>query len=170
VTHCLCLCVHFPSGLRSAPVFLSQGVKAVIAKSFERIHRSNLVGMGTRAPVLQGRAGRGLPGAHWVPSATLFTSHADASAITPGMDIQVTTDPGVSFTATLRSIPRYAGVRDMPPGLPRSQQQTHESTLAAVACGSLGAASSWFHQGVLGGVLQCSMSAVLYGTVCRVQY
>lgn len=28
------------------PVVISQGVKTVLAKSYERIHRSNLVGMG----------------------------------------------------------------------------------------------------------------------------
>lgn len=28
------------------PVVISQGVKAVLAESYERIHRSNLVGMG----------------------------------------------------------------------------------------------------------------------------
>lgn len=30
----------------TVPVVISQGVKAVLAESYERIHRSNLVGMG----------------------------------------------------------------------------------------------------------------------------
>ena len=37
---------------------LLQGVKAVIAESFERIHRSNLVGHGHPAPAIRGRAER----------------------------------------------------------------------------------------------------------------
>lgn len=76
-------------------------MKAVIAKSFERIHRSNLVGMGI-VPLCfkpgQDADSLGLTGYE------RYTVHlpADASAITPGMDIEVTTDTGVSFTATLR--------------------------------------------------------------------
>ncbi|MDR6230145.1 aconitate hydratase [Pseudomonas sp. SORGH_AS199] len=38
------------------------GVKAVVAESFERIHRSNLVGMGVLAAAVQGRRGPQVPG------------------------------------------------------------------------------------------------------------
>ena len=40
------------------------GVRAVIAESYERIHRSNLVGHGRPAPAVQGGAERRVPGAH----------------------------------------------------------------------------------------------------------
>ncbi|KAG6393747.1 hypothetical protein SASPL_144316 [Salvia splendens] len=78
-----------------------QGVKAVISKSFERIHRSNLVGMGI-VPLCF-KAGE--------DAETLgLTGHerytidlpAKVSDIRPGQDITVTTDAGKSFTCTLR--------------------------------------------------------------------
>ncbi|KNA06863.1 hypothetical protein SOVF_177160 [Spinacia oleracea] len=78
-----------------------QGVKAVIAKSFERIHRSNLVGMGVIP--LCFKAGEdaetlGLTG-HERFSIELPSK---VSEIKPGQDITVTTDSGKSFVCTLR--------------------------------------------------------------------
>ncbi|KAL5221521.1 hypothetical protein ABZP36_026234 [Zizania latifolia] len=77
------------------------GVKAVIAKSFERIHRSNLVGMGI-VPLCF-KAGEdadslGLTG-HEQYTINLPT---DISEIRPGQDVTVTTDNGKSFACTLR--------------------------------------------------------------------
>ncbi|KAJ6682282.1 ACONITASE/IRON-RESPONSIVE ELEMENT FAMILY MEMBER [Salix koriyanagi] len=77
------------------------GVKAVIAKSFERIHRSNLVGMGIIPLCFK-------PGED---AETLgLTGHerysidlpSNASEIRPGQDVTVATDNGKSFTCTLR--------------------------------------------------------------------
>ncbi|GJN39490.1 hypothetical protein PR202_gb28612 [Eleusine coracana subsp. coracana] len=78
-----------------------QGVKAVIAKSFERIHRSNLVGMGIIP--LCFKAGEdadslGLTG-HERYNIELPTN---LSEIRPGQDVTVTTDNGKSFTCILR--------------------------------------------------------------------
>lgn len=77
------------------------GVKAVIAKSFERIHRSNLVGMGIIP--LCFKAGEdadslGLTG-HERFSIDLPSK---ISEIRPGQDVTVTTDSGKSFTCTVR--------------------------------------------------------------------
>ncbi|KAI8007657.1 hypothetical protein LOK49_LG07G03380 [Camellia lanceoleosa] len=78
-----------------------QGVKAVIAKSFERIHRSNLVGMniiplcfkpGQDADTL------GLTG----HERYTIDLPSKVSEIRPGQDVNVTTDTGKSFTCTLR--------------------------------------------------------------------
>ena len=78
-----------------------QGVKAVIAKSFERIHRSNLAGMGI-VPLCF-KAGEdadslGLTG-HERYTVQLPTNVND---IKPGQDVTITTDDGKSFTCTLR--------------------------------------------------------------------
>nr|WMP39830.1 aconitate hydratase [Physalis pubescens] len=75
------------------------GVKAVIAKSFERIHRSNLVGMGI-VPLCF-KAGE---------DADSFTGHErytidlpdNISEIRPGQDVTVQTDTGKSFTCVVR--------------------------------------------------------------------
>ncbi|MCD7470303.1 hypothetical protein HAX54_010037 [Datura stramonium] len=77
------------------------GVKAVIAKSFERIHRSNLVGMGLIP--LSFKPGEdaetlGLTG-HERYTIDLPQKISD---IRPGQDVTVTTDSGKSFTCTLR--------------------------------------------------------------------
>ncbi|KAI3415139.1 Protein kinase domain-containing protein [Psidium guajava] len=77
------------------------GVKAVIAKSFERIHRSNLVGMGIIP--LCFKAGEdaetlGLTG-HECYTINLPNSVRE---IRPGQDITVVTDNGKSFVCTLR--------------------------------------------------------------------
>ncbi|KAM1804668.1 hypothetical protein ACFX12_030504 [Malus domestica] len=78
-----------------------QGVKAVIAKSFDRIHRSNLVGM--EIIPLSFKPGEdadklGLTGHE------RFTIELprDISEIKPGQDVKVTTDNAKSFTCTLR--------------------------------------------------------------------
>ncbi|KAL4620144.1 hypothetical protein ACB092_06G132400 [Castanea dentata] len=77
------------------------GVKAVIAKSFERIHRSNLVGMGI-VPLCF-KAGEdadtlGLTG-HERYTIDLPSNVSD---IRPGQDVTVTTDSGKSFTCIAR--------------------------------------------------------------------
>lgn len=81
--------------------FWCQGVKAVIAKSFERIHRSNLVGMGI-IPLCfkpaEDAETLGLTG-HERYSIDLPSS---VSEIRPGQDVTVVTDAGKSFTCTLR--------------------------------------------------------------------
>ncbi|KAE8647620.1 aconitate hydratase [Cucumis sativus] len=77
------------------------GVKAVIAKSFERIHRSNLVGMGI-VPLCF-KAGEdadslGLTGHE------RFTIDlpSNVGEIRPGQDVAVVTDTGKSFSCILR--------------------------------------------------------------------
>ncbi|KAK6134786.1 hypothetical protein DH2020_031456 [Rehmannia glutinosa] len=77
------------------------GVKAVIAKSFERIHRSNLVGMGIIP--LCFKAGEdadtlGLTG-HERYTIDLPSNISD---IRPGQDVTVQTDTGKQFTCTAR--------------------------------------------------------------------
>lgn len=80
---------------------MNQGVKAVIAKSFERIHRSNLVGMGIIPLSFK-------PGED---AETLgLTGHErytidlprNISEIRPDQDVTVTTNTGKSCTCTLR--------------------------------------------------------------------
>ncbi|RWR79265.1 aconitate hydratase, cytoplasmic [Cinnamomum micranthum f. kanehirae] len=77
------------------------GVKAVIAKSFERIHRSNLVGMGI-IPLCfkpgEDADTLGLTG-HERYTIDLPSS---VSEIKPGQDVTVVTDTGKSFTCTAR--------------------------------------------------------------------
>lgn len=78
-----------------------QGVKAVIAKSFERIHRSNLVGMGI-VPLCfkpgEDADTLGLTGHE------RYTIHLpdNVTNIKPGQDVTVTTDTGKSFTCIVR--------------------------------------------------------------------
>jgi len=77
------------------------GVKAVIAKSFERIHRSNLVGMGIIP--LCFKAGQdadslGLTG----HERYTIDLPSNISEIKPGQDVTVTTDNGKSFSCTAR--------------------------------------------------------------------
>ncbi len=76
-------------------------MKAVIAKSFERIHRSNLVGMGIIP--LCFKPGEdvetlGLTG-HERYTIDLPSKISDIRA---GQDVTVTTDNGKSFTCTIR--------------------------------------------------------------------
>eukprot|EP00667_Euglena_gracilis_P002603 EG_transcript_2608 len=74
------------------------GVKAVIAESFERIHRSNLCGMGI-VPLCfkagQNAESLGLTGREQ------FTIHLGGDLV-PGQDVTVTTSTGVSFVCKLR--------------------------------------------------------------------
>lgn len=77
------------------------GVKAVIAKSFERIHRSNLVGMGVIP--LCFKAGEdaeslGLTG----NERYTINLPSRVDEIRPGQDVIVSTDNGKLFTCTLR--------------------------------------------------------------------
>ncbi|CAN6560660.1 unnamed protein product [Malus baccata var. baccata] len=78
-----------------------QGVKALIAKSFERIHRSNLVAMGiiplSFKPVEDADT-LGLTG----HERYTIELPRDISEIKPGQDVKVTTDNAKSFTCTLR--------------------------------------------------------------------
>ncbi|PHR69952.1 MAG: hypothetical protein COA67_09095 [Lutibacter sp.] len=74
------------------------GVKAVIAESFERIHRSNLVGMGIVPLCYKGgesAVSLGLKGNEKF-DITLGTE------LVPGQDISVTTSDGKTFTVKLR--------------------------------------------------------------------
>ncbi|XP_054815081.1 aconitate hydratase, cytoplasmic-like [Prosopis cineraria] len=77
------------------------GVKAVIARSFERIHRSNLVGMGI-IPLCfkpgEDADALGLTG-HERYTIDLPSKITD---IRPGQDVTVMTDSGRSFTCTVR--------------------------------------------------------------------
>ncbi|KAK9165048.1 hypothetical protein Scep_000239 [Stephania cephalantha] len=77
------------------------GVKAVIAKSFERIHRSNLVGMGIIP--LCFKAGEdadslGLTGYERYS----IDLPSNSNEIRPGQDVVVVTDNDKSFTCTIR--------------------------------------------------------------------
>lgn len=76
-------------------------MKAVIAKSFERIHRSNLVGMGI-VPLCfkpgEDAETLGLTG-HERYTINLPTN---ISELRPGQDIIVVTDSGKSFTCVVR--------------------------------------------------------------------
>ena len=79
--------VHFNdfSGVWSGPSAFLLGVKAVIAESFERIHRSNLVGMGMLPLVFkkgQNRSSLGLTG-----TGTFEISIDDS--LKPGQDVKV---------------------------------------------------------------------------------
>ena len=76
-----------------------QGIKAVIAQSYERIHRSNLVGMGVLP--CQFKAGEsadslGLDGTEQ------FSLELNGGDLKVGQDITVTTNTGKTFTVTCR--------------------------------------------------------------------
>lgn len=76
-------------------------MKAVIAKSFERIHRSNLVGMGIIPLCFK-------PGedaeTHGLTGHERYTIDlpSSVSEIRPGQDVRVVTDSGKSFTCVIR--------------------------------------------------------------------
>ncbi|XP_057455822.1 aconitate hydratase, cytoplasmic-like [Lotus japonicus] len=74
------------------------GVKAVIAKSFERIHRSNLVGMGIIPLCFKSGEDADTLGLTGHERYTIDLP----SEIRPGQDVTVTTDNGKSFTCKLR--------------------------------------------------------------------
>ncbi|CAI0461988.1 unnamed protein product [Linum tenue] len=77
------------------------GVKAVIAKSFERIHRSNLVGMGIIPMCFKTGEDADTLGLTGHEHYTIELP-SSISEIRPGQDVKVTTDDGKSFTCTLR--------------------------------------------------------------------
>lgn len=83
------------------PTLLFQGVKAVIAKSFERIHRSNLVGMGVLPLCFKPSEDAETLGLSGHERYTIDLPNS-VSEIRPGQDITVVTDNGKSFTCTLR--------------------------------------------------------------------
>ncbi|KAI3755873.1 hypothetical protein L1987_55682 [Smallanthus sonchifolius] len=78
-----------------------QGVKAVIAKSFERIHRSNLVGMGIVPLCFKAGEDADTLGLTGHERYTIDLP-SKASDIKPGQDVTVTTNNGKSFTCTIR--------------------------------------------------------------------
>lgn len=77
------------------------GVKAVIAKSFERIHRSNLVGMGIIPLCFKSGEDAETLGLTGHERYTINLPNS-VSEIRPGQDITVETDNGKSFVCTLR--------------------------------------------------------------------
>ncbi|MGW0627494.1 aconitate hydratase AcnA [Streptomyces sp. NPDC002758] len=77
------------------------GVKAVIAESYERIHRSNLIGMGVlplQFPEGQNAESLGLTG----EEAFSFTGVTELNDGTTPRTVKVTTDTGVEFDAVVR--------------------------------------------------------------------
>ena len=75
------------------------GVKAVIAQSYERIHRSNLIGMGVLPLEFDeghGAESLGLSGEE------VYSVSGIAVGLSPGARVSVSTDTGVSFEATAR--------------------------------------------------------------------
>ncbi|CAI9759982.1 unnamed protein product [Fraxinus pennsylvanica] len=75
---------------------LENGVKAVIAKSFERIHRSNLVGMGIVPLCFKSGEDADTLG---LTGHELYTIDLP---IRPGQDVTIQTDTKKSFTCTIR--------------------------------------------------------------------
>ncbi|KAL8449040.1 hypothetical protein Emed_003392 [Eimeria media] len=76
-----------------------QGVKAVIAESFERIHRSNLVGMGILPlQFLEGESTE----SHKLTGKERFNIALNGGKLTPGCKLQVTTDCGKAFDTKCR--------------------------------------------------------------------
>lgn len=76
-----------------------QGVKAVIAQSYERIHRSNLVGMGILP--MQFKAGESADSLGLDGSET-FSIDLQGGALKVGQDIEVTASTGKKFVVTCR--------------------------------------------------------------------
>ncbi len=75
------------------------GVRAVIAESYERIHRSNLIGMGVLPLEFEpgeGRAALGLSGEE------TFTVSGISDGLVPGKSLSVRTNDGKSFTVKAR--------------------------------------------------------------------
>ncbi|CAN0901021.1 Aconitate hydratase, cytoplasmic [Linum grandiflorum] len=77
------------------------GVKAVIAKSFERIHRSNLVGMGIIPLCFKTGEDAETLGLSGRERYTIDLPNK-ISELKPGQDVTVTTDTGKRFTCTAR--------------------------------------------------------------------
>merc|ERR1712159_861113 len=76
-----------------------QGVKAVIAQSYERIHRSNLVGMGILP--MQFKAGEGADSLGLDGTET-FNIDLQGGDLGVGQDMTVTTNTGKTFSVTCR--------------------------------------------------------------------
>jgi aconitate hydratase len=75
------------------------GVRAVIAESYERIHRSNLIGMGVLPLEFEagdGREALGLTGEE------TFAVSGISDGLAPGKVLSVQTDTGQSFTVKAR--------------------------------------------------------------------
>ena len=80
------------------------GVRAVIAESYERIHRSNLVGMGVLPLQFaegESAASLGLTGKEVFAIRALLPDSVQAAGAAGGL-VEVTTDTGVTFRATKR--------------------------------------------------------------------
>jgi len=76
-----------------------QGVKAVIAQSYERIHRSNLVGMGILP--MQFKAGESAD-THGLTGNETFNITVNGGNLEVGQDIEVTTNTGKKFAVICR--------------------------------------------------------------------
>ena len=76
-----------------------QGVNAVIAQSYERIHRSNLVGMGILP--LQFKDGEGAD-FHGLDGSESFSIDLQGGDLNVSQDVTVTTSCGKSFKTTCR--------------------------------------------------------------------
>ena len=76
-----------------------QGISAVIAQSYERIHRSNLVGMGILP--LQFKAGEGAD-THGLDGTETFSIETHGGNFKVGQDVTVKVSNGKSFTVTCR--------------------------------------------------------------------
>lgn len=76
-----------------------QGVKAVIAQSYERIHRSNLIGMGI-VP-MQFKAGESAD-THGLDGSETFNIDFKGGDLQSGQDIEVSTNTGKTFTVICR--------------------------------------------------------------------
>ena len=76
-----------------------QGVSAVIAQSYERIHRSNLIGMGILP--MQFKSGEGAD-SHGLDGTETFSIDTNGGDLKVGQDIVVKTNTGKSITVTCR--------------------------------------------------------------------
>jgi len=76
-----------------------QGVKAVIAQSYERIHRSNLVGMGILP--MQFKAGESAD-THGLDGTETFNISMNGGNFKTGQDVAVTTNTGKTFNVICR--------------------------------------------------------------------
>ena len=85
---------------RAAKGPLLQGVKAVICTSFERIHRSNLVGMGILP--LQYKEGESAESLGLTGKEQFSIALSQQAPLTVGQDVTVTTKCGKSFVVQSR--------------------------------------------------------------------
>lgn len=76
-----------------------QGIKAVIAQSYERIHRSNLVGMGVLP--LQFKAGESAD-THGFDGSEQFTLNLNGGKLKVNQEIEVTANNGKKFNCVVR--------------------------------------------------------------------